>query len=104
MHVAKSYLEPRDKFVELFKVNNNIVSRIKISESLTILLNSTTTIIGNLDSFLTENAENMTFELNNLDDVHVGVVISKLILKTNQSSFSISIVNISEDFITQDKQ
>lgn len=81
VHIAKSYLEPRDKFVELFKVNNNIVSRIKISESLTILLNSTTTIIGKLDSFLTENAENMTFEPNNLDDVHVGVVISKLILK-----------------------
>lgn len=74
VHLAKSYLELRDKFVELYKVNNNIVSRIKISESLTILQNSTTTIIGKIDSFLTENAENMTFEPNNLDDV--GVVIS----------------------------
>lgn len=73
MHLAKSYLELRDKFVELYKVNNNIVSRIKISESLTILQNSTT-IIGKIDSFLTEHAENMTFEPNNLDDV--GVVIS----------------------------
>lgn len=73
MHLAKSYLELIDKFVELYKVNNNIVSRIKISESLTILQNSTT-IIGKIDSFLTENAENMTFEPNNLDDV--GVVIS----------------------------
>lgn len=74
VHLAKSYLELIDKFVELYKVNNNIVSRIKISESLTILQNSTTTIIGKIDSFLTENAENMTFEPNNLDDV--GVVIS----------------------------
>lgn len=73
VHLAKSYLELIDKFVELYKVNNNIVSRIKISESLTILQNSTT-IIGKIDSFLTENAENMTFEPNNLDDV--GVVIS----------------------------
>lgn len=40
----------------------------------------------------------MTFEPNNLDDL--GVVISKIILKTNQLSFSIPIVNISEDFIT----
>lgn len=57
MHVAKSYLELSHKFVELFKVNNNIVSRIKIRESLTILQNSTTTINGKLhvDSFLTEN-------------------------------------------------
>lgn len=74
VHLAKSYLELIDKFVELYKVNNNIVSRIKISESLTILQNSTTTIIGKIDSFLTENAENMTFEPNNLDDV--GVFIS----------------------------
>lgn len=74
VHLAESYLELIDKFVELYKVNNNIVSRIKISESLTILQNSTTTIIGKIDSFLTENAENMTFEPNNLDDV--GVVIS----------------------------
>lgn len=59
VHLAKSYLELIDKFVELYKVNNNIVSRIRISES---------------DSFLTENAENMTIEPNNLDDV--GVVIS----------------------------
>lgn len=95
MHVAKSYLELSHKIVE---VNNNIVSRIKISESLTILQNSTTTLLGKLDSFLREHAENMTFEPNYLDDV--GVVISKLILKTNQSSFSIPIVNISEDFIT----
>lgn len=74
------------------------MSRIKISESLTIPQNSTTTIIGKLDSFLTENAENMIFEPNNFDDV--GVVMPKLLLKTNQLSFPILIVNVSENPIT----
>lgn len=98
VHAAKSSLEFRDKFVERFKVNNTIVSRIKISKFLTIPPNSTATIIGKLESVLTENAENMIFEPNNFDDL--GVVMSKLLLKTNQPSFPIPIINISENSIT----
>lgn len=83
MYVVKLYFEFRDKFVEFFKVNNNIVFRIKISEFLIIFLNFIIIIIGNLDLFLIENVENMIFEFNNLDDVYVGVVIFKLIFKIN---------------------
>lgn len=83
MYVVKLYFEFRDKFVEFFKVNNNIVFRIKISEFLIIFLNFIIIIIGKLDLFLIENVENMIFEFNNLDDVYVGVVIFKLILKIN---------------------
>lgn len=71
------------------------MSRIKISESLTIPQNSTTTVIGKLVSFLTKNAENMIFEHNIFSNL--GVVMPKLLLKTNQPSFPILIVNVSEN-------
>lgn len=72
------------------------MSRIKISESLTIPQNSTTTtVIRKLVSFLTKNAENMIFEHNIFSNV--GVEMPKLLLKTNQPSFPIPIVNVSEN-------
>lgn len=73
------------------------MSRIKISESLTIPQNSTTTVIGKLVSFLTKNAENMIIEHNIFSNV--GVEMPKLLLKTNQPSFPIPIpiVNVSEN-------
>lgn len=62
---------------------------------MTIPQNSTTTVIGKLVSFLTKNAENMIIEHNIFSNV--GVEMPKLLLKTNQPSFPIPIVNVSEN-------